>query len=82
MLNIIRGRIDPNLTIGIGAYESLEKIEDVANSIDFCNVEVFNDSAKIISALKKGEIDAIVRGSGENDCVVNRVDQRGQEVPG
>ena len=73
MLNIIRGRIDPNLTIGIGAYESLEKIEDVANSIDFCNVEVFNDSAKIISALKKGEIDAIVRGTLQSSDFLKEV---------
>lgn len=73
MLNIIRGRIDPNLTIGIGAYESPEKIEDVANSIDFCNVEVFNDSAKIISALKKGEIDAIVRGTLQSSDFLKEV---------
>lgn len=73
MINIIRSRIDPNLTIGIGAYESPEKIEDVANSIDFCNVEVFNDSAKIISALKKGEIDAIVRGTLQSSDFLKEV---------
>lgn len=73
MINIIRSRIDPNLTIGIGAYESPEKIEDVAKSIDFCNVEVFNDSAKIISALKKGEIDAIVRGTLQSSDFLKEV---------
>ena len=51
------------MTIGIGAYENADKIEDVANNINFCNVEVFYNSTKIISSLKKGSIDAIVRGT-------------------
>jgi len=46
MLNIIKSRIDPDLTIGIGAFENPEKIEDASNSVDFCNVKVFNSSAK------------------------------------
>lgn len=63
MLNTINNLINPNLTIGIGAYENPDKIEDAVKSVDFCNVEVFDDSSKIISSLKKGEIDAIVRGT-------------------
>ena len=73
MLNIIKSRINPDLTIGIGAYENSEKIEDVANNVNFCNVEVFNSSANIISSLKKGEIDAIVRGTLQSSDFLKEV---------
>lgn len=73
MLNIIKSRIDPDLTIGIGAFENPEKIEDAINSVDFCNVKVFNSSAKIISALKNGEIDAIVRGTLQSSDFLKEV---------
>ena len=63
MLNIIESKTNPDFTIGIGIYENPDKIEDVANSIDFCNIKVFNSSSNIISSLKNGKIDAIVRGT-------------------
>ncbi|HNZ87292.1 MAG TPA: methanogenesis marker protein Mmp4/MtxX [Methanofastidiosum sp.] len=63
MLDRIRRMVDSNLTIGIGAFEDTEKINEVVENIDFCNVKVYDNSSEILSALKKGEIDAIVRGT-------------------
>ncbi|MCC7572896.1 MAG: methanogenesis marker protein Mmp4/MtxX [Candidatus Methanofastidiosum sp.] len=73
MLDIIKSRIDPNLTIGIGAYDDPEKVQDAVNSIDFCNVKIFNTSAKIIASLQKGEIDAIVRGTLQSSDFIKEV---------
>ncbi|KYC46352.1 MAG: putative methyltransferase mtx subunit X [Candidatus Methanofastidiosum methylothiophilum] len=63
MLSIIKNRINPDLIVGLGASENIDKIEDAANSVDFCNVKVFGSSSKILSSLRKGEIDAVVRGT-------------------
>ncbi len=63
MLNIIKSLINPNLTIGIGVDKDAHKIEETVENVNFCNVKVFNDSSEIISSLKKGEIDAVVRGT-------------------
>ncbi|NMC59445.1 MAG: methanogenesis marker protein Mmp4/MtxX [Candidatus Methanofastidiosa archaeon] len=63
MLDRIKARINPDLTVGIGTYEESEKIKDIVKNIGFCNVEIFDNSANIISSLKNGEIDAIVRGT-------------------
>lgn len=63
MLDRIKAKINPDLTVGIGAYENSEKIKDIVKNISFCNVEIFDNSANIISSLKNGEIDAIVRGT-------------------
>ncbi|KYC53294.1 MAG: putative methyltransferase mtx subunit X [Candidatus Methanofastidiosum methylothiophilum] len=63
MLDKIKARVNPKLTVGIGAYENPEKIKAVVNNIDFCNTKIYGNSAEIISALKNGEIDAIVRGT-------------------
>ncbi len=61
------------MTIGIGAYENPDKIEEVADNINFCNVKVFYNSAKIISSLKKGSVDAIVRGTLPSSDFLNEV---------
>lgn len=63
MLSVINDFIDPNVTIGIGAKTDIDKIKSVIKDVNFCSVKVFDDSSKIISSLKKGEIDAIVRGT-------------------
>lgn len=73
MLDIIKSRIDPNLTIGIGSYDDPEKIQDAVDSVDFCKVRVFNSSHKIISSLKNGEIDAVVRGTLQSSDFLKEV---------
>jgi predicted methyltransferase MtxX (methanogen marker protein 4) len=59
--------------IGIGAADDLDRVEgsvSIANSSGFGRTRIYRDAAEMIRDLRKGELDAAIRGSLDTNQVL------------
>lgn len=63
MLDLLEKAVSPDITVGIGAYTDVKKILDVRDAFDLCPVKVIKDEETALIALKRGDIDCLVRGT-------------------
>ncbi|MHC1609325.1 MAG: methanogenesis marker protein Mmp4/MtxX [Candidatus Methanofastidiosia archaeon] len=63
MLNTIKKMTSKDITVGIGAYTDVKKIMELKDKFDICPLKVLKDEETALMALKRGDIDCLVRGT-------------------
>lgn len=63
MLKLLEQSVSPDITVGIGAYTDVKKILSIKDSFDLCPLKIIKDEETALIALKRGDIDCLVRGT-------------------
>jgi len=63
MLDILRKNVSKDITVGIGAYTDVKKITQIVDNFDLCPLRILKEEETALLALKRGDIDCLVRGT-------------------
>ncbi|MBN1786324.1 MAG: methanogenesis marker protein Mmp4/MtxX [Candidatus Methanofastidiosa archaeon] len=63
MLDILKKNVSKDITVGIGAYTDVQKITQIVDNFDLCPLRILKEEETALLALKRGDIDCLVRGT-------------------